>query len=70
VLEALSLGVPVIAAENHTRPAGVITYDPRDPEALASALDDLLSRRSEIASQLQRPDVRDTLTQEAELLTA
>jgi glycosyltransferase involved in cell wall biosynthesis len=70
VLEALSLGVPVIAAENHTRPPGVITYDPLDSEALAAALDDLLSRRSEIASQLQRPEVRDTLAQEAELLTA
>jgi glycosyltransferase involved in cell wall biosynthesis len=69
VLEALSLGVPVVASENHSRPPGVITYDPHQPAALASLLDDVLSRREAIASALPRPLVRDTLADEASLLT-
>ncbi|MBA3884179.1 MAG: glycosyltransferase family 4 protein [Acidobacteria bacterium] len=70
VMEALSLGVPVVATENHTRPPGVITYDPRHPSVLTALLDDVLSRRDQIAAGLQRPDVRDTLAEEAQLLTA
>jgi glycosyltransferase involved in cell wall biosynthesis len=70
VLEALTLGVPVVATENHNRPPGVITYDPDDIDRLVAILDDVLSRREQIVSQLQRPEVRDTLSQEAELLTA
>ena len=70
VLESLSLGVPVVASENGTRPAGVITYDPNDVGALASALGDALDRRDAIAATLPRPEVRDTLTEEAMLLTS
>ncbi len=55
VLEALALRVPVVATENHTRPAGVITYLPEDSEALAAILDDVLSRRDEIVAALQQP---------------
>jgi glycosyltransferase involved in cell wall biosynthesis len=70
LLEALALRVPVVAAENHTRPAGVITYPPDDVDALASILDDVLSRRDQIAADLQQPEIRDTLSEEAALLTA
>jgi glycosyltransferase involved in cell wall biosynthesis len=69
VLEALSLRVPVVAVQNHTRPAGVITYDPSDVEGLADALDDTLRRREQIAAALRPPDTRDTLAEEAALLT-
>jgi glycosyltransferase involved in cell wall biosynthesis len=70
VMEALSLGVPVVATENQNRPPGVITYDPRDPVELTTLLGDVLARREQIAAQLPRPEVRDTLAEEAELLTA
>jgi glycosyltransferase involved in cell wall biosynthesis len=70
VLEALSLGVPVVATENHNRPMGVITYQAQDIEALATTLDDVLNRRDQIVAGLHRPDVRDTLAEEAALLTA
>jgi glycosyltransferase involved in cell wall biosynthesis len=70
VLEALTLGVPVVATENHNRPAGVITYDPVDVDALASILDDVMNRRDQIVTTLLRPEVRDTLAEEVELLTA
>jgi glycosyltransferase involved in cell wall biosynthesis len=70
VLEALALGVPVVATENHTRPAGVITYPAEDAGALARTLEDVLARRDDIVATLQRPVVRDTLADEARLLTA
>jgi glycosyltransferase involved in cell wall biosynthesis len=69
VLEALSLGIPVVAVENHTRPSGVITYDPAD-EGVAGILDDVLNRREEIVVTLEAPPVRDTLAEEARLLTS
>jgi hypothetical protein len=69
VLEALSLGVPVVASENHSRPPGVATYDPGDPAGLAALLDDVITRRDEIVANLPRPLVRDTLAEEARLLT-
>ena len=70
VLEALSLRVPVVAVENHTRPPGVITYDPADEEKLVDILDDLLDRREEVASALPVPAIRDTLAEEARLLVS
>jgi glycosyltransferase involved in cell wall biosynthesis len=68
VLEALNLRVPVVAVENGTRPAGVITYDPTDVERLADILDHVLRQRDEIAAALQPPPARDTLAEEAGLL--
>jgi glycosyltransferase involved in cell wall biosynthesis len=70
VLEALALRVPVVATENHTRPPGVMTYEPDDLDGLARMLDDVLCRRAEIVGRLPQPDVRDTLAEEAALLTA
>jgi glycosyltransferase involved in cell wall biosynthesis len=69
VLEALALGIPVVAAENHNRPAGVITYPAPDAAALAQTLEDVLARREEIVAALPRPEVRDTLVEEVRLLT-
>jgi hypothetical protein len=47
----------------------VITYPAKDVHALASALEDVVSRRTEIAASLKPPATRDTLAEEAELLT-
>lgn len=70
VLESLALGVPVVATENHNRPPGVITYPAQDREALAAAVNDVLERRDEVSAGLPRVEVRDTLADEARLLTA
>jgi glycosyltransferase involved in cell wall biosynthesis len=70
VLEALSLGVPVVACENGTRPPGVITFPPESASELASRVIDALDRRQEIAGGLTRPEIRDTLAEEVALLTA
>jgi glycosyltransferase involved in cell wall biosynthesis len=70
VLEALSLRVPVVAVQNHTRPPSVITYDPQDEKGLADILDDVLTRHAEIVAALQPPLTRDTLAEEAQLLAS
>jgi len=69
VLESLSLGIPVVGSENGSRPPGVITYPATDPDALATALLDVIDRRPEIQAALPRPEVRDTLADEIALLT-
>ncbi|RPI56955.1 MAG: glycosyltransferase [Acidobacteria bacterium] len=70
VLEALAMGVPVVAAENGTRPAGTITYAPTDGRALADAVDRVLSNREEAIAAIPPVPVRDTLHEEATLLAA
>lgn len=69
IMEALTLGVPVVATENGNRPAGVVTYPPEDTVALARCLADVVARRDEIVATMERPEVRDTLAAEARLLT-
>jgi glycosyltransferase involved in cell wall biosynthesis len=69
VMESLSLGVPVVASENGTRPDGVIRYPASDASALARTLSDTVARRAEISAALNRPVVQDTLRVEVDLLT-
>jgi glycosyltransferase involved in cell wall biosynthesis len=68
VLEALSLKVPVVAAENGQRPPGVLTYVATDPAHLANVLGDAIGRRDRIAASLPVPEIPDTLTLEADVL--
>jgi glycosyltransferase involved in cell wall biosynthesis len=70
VLEALAMGVPVVAAENGTRPAGTITYAPADGGSLADAVDLVLSDRAAAVAAIPPVPVRDTLHEEATLLAA
>ena len=70
VMESLAMRVPVVATENFNRPAGVVTYPPEDAEALATALGNVLERPAEFAARLPNVEVRDTLAEEARLLTA
>ena len=68
VLEALSLGIPVVASDNGTRPKSVIVYPATDSGRLATVLADTLVRRQEITAQIEPPLVVDTLREEADLL--
>lgn len=68
VLEALTLGVPVVASENGHRPPGVVTYRAPDAEDLAKVLEDTLSKRDAIAASLPRPPIPDTLSVEVQML--
>lgn len=70
VLESLALSVPVVACENGTRPAGVITYPAEDAARLAAVLLDVVERRELIVAELQSLELPDTLTTEVVLLTS
>jgi glycosyltransferase involved in cell wall biosynthesis len=71
VLEALTLGIPVVAADNGTRPPGVVTYRPDDAEALARAIRGVLSAAAPSrARAFDSSGVPDTVRQEIDLLTA
>ena len=69
VLEALALGVPVVACDNGTRPDGVITYPADDPVKLAAAVEHALARRGHVAAALETVEVADTVADEVALLT-
>ena len=68
VLEALSLGIPVIASENGTRPESVITFPRGDGAALAEAVERVWSDYDAYRSRVVRPPIRDTVVDEARLL--
>jgi glycosyltransferase involved in cell wall biosynthesis len=69
VLEALSLSVPVVASDNGTRPPGVVTFKPNNAEDLAAKVIDVLSAYDDVRRRIPRPEIRDTVLDEALLLS-
>jgi glycosyltransferase involved in cell wall biosynthesis len=69
VLESLALGVPVVACENGTRPAEVVTFPASDAAALAAAVEHVIDHRAEIVAAMSRTQPSDTLTDEVRVLT-
>ena len=70
VMEALALRVPVVASENGTRPAGVLTYPAEDAQAMAQTVERVLADRAAVVAAMPAVTVRDTVTDEVALLTA
>jgi len=68
VLEALQLGVPVVAAEDGLRPPSVITFAPGDAGALARAVTGVLADLPAARARVQRPGVDNHLDDEVALL--
>jgi glycosyltransferase involved in cell wall biosynthesis len=69
VLDALGVRGPVGACVNGTRPAGVLTYPAEDAQAMADAVDRVLSDRESVVAGLASVALPDTLTDEIRLLT-
>ncbi len=70
VLEALFLGVPVVAAEDGQRPASVVCYRPGSSAELASALSGVLSDLKGAKARVQPPEVSDNLAAEVAVVMA
>lgn len=68
VLEALSLGVPVVASENGTRPKSVITYNSEDFSDMVEKILYAFENREKISQSIERPVIKDTIIDEIEVL--
>ncbi len=68
VLEALSLGVPVVASDNGNRPPSVITYTADDPQDLTRVMDSTLKKLPQIVESLTPPVIEDTAGLEVKLI--
>jgi glycosyltransferase involved in cell wall biosynthesis len=68
VLEALSLGVPVVASDNGTRPSSCVLYRPGDVEDMAEKIRYVLRNRDAVAARIDVPDDADTVEREVDLL--
>lgn len=68
VLESLSLGTPVVAAENDNRPPSVVTYPVADAQAMIRTVREVLENVATYRAKVIKPPLRDTVREEAELL--
>jgi glycosyltransferase involved in cell wall biosynthesis len=68
VIEALSLGVPVVAVEDGIRPPSVITYYPPEAPVLLGTLTRVLKNLDEVRSQTQSTSGGGNLDAEVSLL--
>jgi glycosyltransferase involved in cell wall biosynthesis len=69
VLEALALGVPVVACQNGTRPPGVLTYTADNADEMAAQMEHVIANRAEVIEAMGRFEVPDTLVDEVAVLT-
>lgn len=69
VLESMALGTPVVACENGTRPAGVLTYTADDPIGMAAAMEQVIVHRAQVVEAMGAFEVPDTVADEIALLT-
>ncbi len=70
VLEALSLGIPVVAVDNGTRPPSCILYREGDLEDMINKVDHVIMNRNAIISKIKKPEDTDTLESEIKVLAS
>jgi glycosyltransferase involved in cell wall biosynthesis len=68
VLEALSLGVPVVASENGRRPAGVVTYSEQDAEDMCSKLEYVTKHYDAVKADIRIDGTEDNVERTADWL--
>jgi glycosyltransferase involved in cell wall biosynthesis len=68
VLEALALGIPVVASENGRRPEGVISYDETSAEDMSTKLQYLTEHYEELKSRIHPVPVADNIAMMADWL--
>ncbi len=68
VLEALALGIPVVASENGTRPASVLTYENQNLDDMVQKLKYVLDHYPQVKASVVKPDIPDTIWDEIAVL--
>ncbi len=68
VMEALALGVPVVASDNGTRPEGVVCFTPGVPEDLAEKVKSTMANLDQVRIALSGLYDRDTIQEEHDYL--
>lgn len=68
VLEALSLGIPVVGCENELRPKEVILFKTGDHGDLSAKITYVLDHHAQVEAQISPPAARNTLAEEVDLL--
>ena len=68
VLESLTLGTPVVASENGTRPSSCVTYIDRDVQGMVLKLKQVIENRTEFAERITTPKAVDTVRDEIDVL--
>jgi glycosyltransferase involved in cell wall biosynthesis len=68
VLEALALGVPVVACENPHRPPDVLTFKTGHVDDLLAKIQQAVRREDEARVHQRPSEVRDTVDEEAKLI--
>jgi hypothetical protein len=58
----------VVASENGRRPESVIAFPAGDAAALARTLEEAWARYAEVRTAVRKPEIRDTVAEEAALL--
>jgi len=68
VLEALALGVPVVACENGSRPESTITYENRNVQDMAEKILNTLENYEQAVAAVVKPEIKDTIVDELKVL--
>ena len=68
VLESLSLGTPVVASDNGTRPSSCVLYQGGNLDDMVDKVRHVLQNLNAVATSIQRPAEADTLTDEIDVL--
>ncbi len=68
VLEALALGIPVVASENGTRPESVLTYENQNLDDMVRKIKYVLDHYEQVKASVVKPEIPDTIWDEIAVL--
>jgi glycosyltransferase involved in cell wall biosynthesis len=68
ILEALSIGTPVVACEDGIRPKSVVTYQNKNVQDMVQKISYVIENHEKVKNSISKPEIRDTTVDEINLL--